>query len=159
MDCPRPRAADDFDTIRQRLEELRREREAAEAENGDAARRANESPGQIGAAPPRAPGGLAAALGPHNLRQIGPPLAQGRRDEPGAVRSRAALGLDASRKAHSSRGLAYSKGLDRLRSVLRLLAALALRMRFRLGMPLTPILILEEAAKRLLEGRNTGVQV
>src|SRR5204863_142018 len=29
MDCPRPRAADDFDTIRQRLEELRREREAA----------------------------------------------------------------------------------------------------------------------------------
>jgi len=36
MDCPRPRAADDFDTIRQRLEELRREREAAEAENGDA---------------------------------------------------------------------------------------------------------------------------
>jgi len=36
MDCPRPRAADDFDTIRQRLEELRREREAAEAENGGA---------------------------------------------------------------------------------------------------------------------------
>jgi hypothetical protein len=31
MDCPRPRAADDFDIIRQRLEELRREREAAEA--------------------------------------------------------------------------------------------------------------------------------
>jgi hypothetical protein len=27
----RPRAADDFDTIRQRLDELRREREAAEA--------------------------------------------------------------------------------------------------------------------------------
>jgi hypothetical protein len=36
MDCPRPRAADDFDTIRQRLEELRREREAAEAVTSDA---------------------------------------------------------------------------------------------------------------------------
>jgi hypothetical protein len=36
MDCPRPRAADDFDIIRQRLEELRREREAADAGAGDA---------------------------------------------------------------------------------------------------------------------------
>src|SRR5437763_16418001 len=43
MDCPRPRAADDFDTIRQRLEELRREREAAEAENGDAGPRAGDA--------------------------------------------------------------------------------------------------------------------
>jgi phage shock protein A len=33
----RPRAADDFDTIRQRLEELRRERDAAETGIADAA--------------------------------------------------------------------------------------------------------------------------
>jgi len=46
MDCPRPRAADDFDTIRQRLEELRREREAAEAENGDAGSRAGDAQGK-----------------------------------------------------------------------------------------------------------------
>jgi hypothetical protein len=46
MDCPRPRAADDFDTIRQRLEELRREREAAEAENGDAGARAGDAQGK-----------------------------------------------------------------------------------------------------------------
>ena len=46
MDCPRPRAADDFDTIRQRLEELRREREAAEAENGDAGPRASDAQGK-----------------------------------------------------------------------------------------------------------------
>src|SRR5437868_2550979 len=46
MDCPRPRAADDFDTIRQRLEELRREREAAEAENGDAGPRAGDAQGK-----------------------------------------------------------------------------------------------------------------
>jgi hypothetical protein len=32
----RPRAADDFDTIRRRLDELRREREAAEAASADA---------------------------------------------------------------------------------------------------------------------------
>jgi hypothetical protein len=32
----RPRAADDFDTIRQRLDELRREREAAEAASSGA---------------------------------------------------------------------------------------------------------------------------
>ena len=31
----RPRAADDFDTIRQRLDELRRERETAEAITSD----------------------------------------------------------------------------------------------------------------------------
>ena len=37
----RPRAADDFDVIRQRLEELRREREAAEA----AENAAEEGPG------------------------------------------------------------------------------------------------------------------
>ena len=46
MDCPRPRAADDFDTIRQRLEELRREREAAEAENGDIGPGAGDAQGK-----------------------------------------------------------------------------------------------------------------
>ena len=38
----RPRAADDFATIRQRMDELRREREApAAGQNGKAARRGN----------------------------------------------------------------------------------------------------------------------
>ena len=38
----RSRAADDFDTIRQRIEELRREREAPAARrNGEAAKRSN----------------------------------------------------------------------------------------------------------------------
>jgi hypothetical protein len=38
----RSRAADDFDTIRQRIEELRREREApATSRNGDAGKRGN----------------------------------------------------------------------------------------------------------------------
>jgi hypothetical protein len=38
----RPRAADDFTTIRQRMDELRREREApAAGQNGKAARRGN----------------------------------------------------------------------------------------------------------------------
>jgi hypothetical protein len=36
----RPRAADDFDTIRQRLDELRREREVAEAVSTEAGSRA-----------------------------------------------------------------------------------------------------------------------
>ena len=40
----RPRAADDFDTIRQRLDELRREREAAETGNDGANRGANADP-------------------------------------------------------------------------------------------------------------------
>src|SRR5438045_9044136 len=46
MNCPRPRAAGDFDTIRQRLEELRREREVAEAENGDIGPRADDAQGK-----------------------------------------------------------------------------------------------------------------
>ena len=42
----RPRAADDFDVIRQRLEELRREREAAEAAESAAEQGADDSPDQ-----------------------------------------------------------------------------------------------------------------
>ena len=37
----RSRAADDFDTIRQRIEELRREREAPATRNGEATKRGN----------------------------------------------------------------------------------------------------------------------
>jgi hypothetical protein len=37
----RSRAADDFETIRQRLDELRREREAPASRNGDTGKRGN----------------------------------------------------------------------------------------------------------------------
>jgi hypothetical protein len=57
----RPRAADDFPTIRARMEDLRRERERADAEGSDLksdppvrpGRPERWAPGEIGAAPGR----------------------------------------------------------------------------------------------------------
>ena len=74
----RSRAADDYETIRQRMEELRREREGLAAGPGERGRQARQRPRiRCGKTPPPADGRLAAALGPDDLRQAAAALASG----------------------------------------------------------------------------------